>query len=91
MSEYIDREALIENLNKYALEHYSVLINELICKQPAADVAPVVRCKDCERSYKVLGDLFCGNGFNRINIFSDVEVTPDFYCAEGKRKETTDG
>lgn len=41
MAEYIDREALIENLNMFAPEHYSVLVNELICKQPAADVEPV--------------------------------------------------
>ena len=39
--EYIEREALIENLNKFAPEHYNALINMLIQKQPAADVAEV--------------------------------------------------
>ncbi len=49
MPEYIEREALIENLNRFAPEHYSALINMLITKQPTADVAEVkhgewVRC-----------------------------------------------
>lgn len=32
----ISRKALIENLNKFAPEHYTALVNELIMKQPAA-------------------------------------------------------
>ena len=36
--EYIEREALIENLNRFASEHYNALVNQLIIKQPAADV-----------------------------------------------------
>lgn len=42
MAEYIDREALIVNLNLFAPKQYSALINNLIVGQPAADVAPVV-------------------------------------------------
>ena len=38
--EYIERNELIKNLNYFAPEHYSALINDLIMKQPAADVAP---------------------------------------------------
>lgn len=38
MAEYIEREALIDNLNHFAPEHYNALINMLIEKQPAADV-----------------------------------------------------
>lgn len=41
MVEYIERESLIKNLNKFAPEHYNALINDLIIKQPAADVEPV--------------------------------------------------
>lgn len=47
MAEYINRAELIENLNKFAPEHYNALINQLITKQPAADVAEICRCKDC--------------------------------------------
>lgn len=32
----ISRKALIENLNKFAPEHYTALVNDLIMKQPAA-------------------------------------------------------
>ena len=32
----ISRKSLIENLNKFALEHYSALVNDLIMKEPTA-------------------------------------------------------
>ncbi|MBR5305954.1 MAG: hypothetical protein IKU47_03435 [Oscillospiraceae bacterium] len=38
MAEYIDRKELLENLKKFAPEHYSALVNTLITKQPAVDV-----------------------------------------------------
>ena len=45
---YIERNDLIKNLNYFAPEHYSVLVNDLIMKQPTIDVAEVVRCRDCK-------------------------------------------
>ena len=41
MVEYINRVELIENLNKFAPEHYNALINQLITKQPTADVQEI--------------------------------------------------
>lgn len=41
MNECIERNDLIKNLNTFAPECYNALINDLIMKQPAADVAPV--------------------------------------------------
>lgn len=32
----ISRKSLIENLNKFAPEHYTALVNDLIIKEPAA-------------------------------------------------------
>ena len=32
----ISRKALIENLNRFAPEHYTSLVNDLIMKQPTA-------------------------------------------------------
>ena len=32
----ISRKALIENLNRFAPEHYNALVNDLIVKQPMA-------------------------------------------------------
>ena len=36
MGDLISRKRLIENLNRFAPEHYSALVNDLIVKQPAA-------------------------------------------------------
>lgn len=49
---------------------------------PAADVAPVVRCKDCENSYYAVDDLICSYG-----PCVDCPVSPDFWCANGRRRE----
>lgn len=39
----ISRKSLIENLNKFALEHYNTLVNDLIMKEPTAfDKAKVI-------------------------------------------------
>lgn len=49
------------------------------------DYAPVVRCKDCEYSYDDISGLCCSHG-----VCVDCIVPPNFYCAEGKRKENDD-
>lgn len=43
MSEYIDRESLINHLNQSAVEYYSRAVERVIELEPAADVAPVRR------------------------------------------------
>lgn len=45
MKEYIERNELIENLNHFAPEYYNALINQLITKQPTADVVEAKRGK----------------------------------------------
>lgn len=35
-NDLISRKSLIENLNKFAPEHYSALVNDLIAKEPTA-------------------------------------------------------
>lgn len=50
---------------------------------PAADVAPVVRCKDC----KYLVDAVVNaNGFLICDI-SDMEIKPEDFCSYGERKD----
>ena len=94
MDEFISREGTIRRIK----EVYCVGCNsyngvrcracgtgdaiDMIEDAPAADVAPVVRCKDCEYSYDELSYLCCSHG-----VCVDCEVPPNFYCAEGKRKE----
>ena len=43
MSEYIDRESLINHLNQSAAKHYSRAVERVIELEPAADVVPVRR------------------------------------------------
>ena len=66
-------------------EKYDVLMSELVddfAAMPAADVVPVVRCKDCTHCYETLGGWCCAYG-----TCVDCIVQPDFYCAFGKRKD----
>lgn len=49
---------------------------------PAADVAPVVRCKDCIYTRKLYGRLVCKYG-----TCSGCILREDFFCANGERKE----
>lgn len=93
MAEYIEREALqAARMRKrcgVANQRYTegwndclLRVKSMVSKAPAADVAPVVRCKDCEYSYDEISYLCCSHG-----VCVDCEVPPNFYCAEGKRKE----
>lgn len=50
---------------------------------PAADVAPVVRCRDCIYTRKLYGGFVCKYG-----TCSGCFLREDFFCANGTRKET---
>lgn len=94
MAEYIEREAIMEFPirkdrcdKEHANEHFifgieSVL--EYVENLPAADVAPVVRCRECMYSWEDLSGLCCAYG-----PCVDCPVSPDFWCANGKRREDT--
>lgn len=56
--------------------------DEKLDAAPTVDAVEVVRCKDCEWSYDEISGLCCSYG-----VCVDCEVPPNFYCAEGKRKE----
>lgn len=99
MAKYIDREALIEWLKRIRLIDLSdgrglcrVIMEDdfkkAIKKMPKgiiADVAPVVRCKDCKHSWEDIGGLTCSHG-----VCVDCAVLADFYCAYGERKDGAD-
>lgn len=96
MAEYIEREAtikvIVDSRNRYynsASSQYLVgrcdgldIAAGLLRVAPAADVAPVVRCKDCENSYYVVDGLICSYG-----PCLECHVPPEFWCAYGKRRE----
>ena len=84
MAEYIDREEYCEKHCRCSLvNEYCDKERCPIWKAPTVDAEVVVRCKDCEYSYDELSYLCCSHG-----VCVDCEVPPNFYCAEGKRKES---
>lgn len=49
---------------------------------PAADVRPVVLCRDCKYSYDSVGGWCCSHG-----ICVDCIVHENFFCADGVKRE----
>ena len=81
MADFIDRNDLLKNLNKFAPECYNALVDNLIRKQPTADVVEVVRCKDCKHwknRKEVAGNIICSVVCMKIHTES--------YCSYGERK-----
>jgi hypothetical protein len=89
MAEYIDRAAAVKVIlrerkptNSVAQNRMLSIIQRDLLTMCAADVAPVVRCKDCENSYYVVDGLICSYG-----PCLECHVPPEFWCAYGKRRE----
>ena len=85
MPEYIERESLIENLNKFAPEQYNALVNMLIEKQPTADVVEAMHSKWEAGHYE--GGIFDGTNFEKCNVcqferlFDDIRFKTTYnYC-----------
>lgn len=91
----IDGDALIEKFNEKVdmaeclidartAERFATFcaLADAVEEMPTVDAEIVVHCKDCEYSYDELSYLCCSHG-----VCVDCEVPPNFYCAEGKRKE----
>ena len=55
---------------------------DIFAEIPAADVAPVVHCKDCEYSWEDIGGLTCSYG-----CCVDCIVREEFFCADGVKRE----
>ena len=84
MAEYIEREAAIRVLNgQSSLTMTRSSLIDSISKLPAADVAPVVRCKDC----KCWQDN--NDGYPHEECRWGHGETPDAndFCSYGERKE----
>ena len=100
MREYIDREALVMDLDRRhdfleemhgGCDQYTMGFLEAVLRvenfYSPADAVPVVRCTDCMHSY---GAYLCG-GYHTYCDYLDCVVQPDFYCADGKRSEAARG
>ena len=88
MADYIERKAAVKIAEKYGLANGSVLgrhtgladcIASEIASLPTADVAPVVRCRDCAHLFGTLCTV-CGL----------LPRQPDDFCSRGERKNGAD-
>lgn len=94
MAEYIKRDAIkvrledlvgwCQDLRKPGLEQALAMLIE----EPAADVAPVVRCKDCKH-YLIADEFEGGKRYMcEVNHFSYINSDGDMrYCSYGERKD----
>lgn len=79
MAEFIKREAVIDLITR-RYENPEICTKE-INSIPAADVAPVVRCKDCKHLAAVNVN---GKGIPTCRV-SGMEVAPDEFCRRGEK------
>ena len=100
MAEYIKREAAVKAVEKYGLTNgvvwgrhtgLAICIASEIADIPAADVAPVVRCKDCKHKGWVQEPCH-GKSVDYCKIWDctlrNLEAT---FCSYGERKDGEDG
>lgn len=95
MAEYIEREAAVEIAEKYGLTNGVVLgvhsgLADCIASEinaiPAANVEPVVRCKDCKKSNLTeFGKRYCSEPMGAF--YGCIPVEDSFFCSGGKRLE----
>lgn len=93
MTDYIRREDAIKIAERYGLANGSVLgrhtgladcIASEISGLPAADVAPVVRCKDCQKWKRNVGLTDSPNG----HCFEhNIDTNGRDFCSCGERKD----
>ena len=79
--EYIRRAEALE-ITTRTCGDYAAAFAE-IRKLPAADVAEVVRCRDCKN---LVNTTINANCFLICDI-SDMEIAPEDFCSHGERKE----
>ena len=85
MAEYIEREALLDSIcHEMCRIAFCGATNcafmAKVCSAPAADVAPVVRCKGCKHLVAVNVN---GKGIPTCRV-SGMEVAPDEFCSRGE-------
>ena len=88
MDEYASlRKIEFELCGKNLPEKYKAFVRRVLNDRniiPAADVAPVVRCKDCKfHEDEEIGMVYCPNTIGGW-------IGEDWFCADGERKDGTD-
>ena len=90
MAEYIEREALLEDLQA-AVENGGMggmvasALKRYVKRAPAADVVEVVRCEDCKHAWiHPCGYVYCHrDGRNTYEMTFNL----DSFCSYGERKD----
>lgn len=97
MAEYIEREAAVKAFNNFDAGRadsppFTLLtpeeFAEYLYELPAADVAPVVRCKDCKWFADNNGGKWYGcQMFQVVRNTPEGAPKPDDFCSYGERKD----
>ena len=88
MAEYIDREAMLEQIARrepLMIDNKMISIDalrEFIMNRPIADVIPVIRCKDCAKD----GLITCPMCWIENHTLEFINHDPNFYCGAAERK-----
>nr|DAU22780.1 MAG TPA: hypothetical protein [Caudoviricetes sp.] len=90
--EYISREAALKDFeasNAHNPNWTPTRVKTLLLLQPAADVAEVVRCRDCAKHYVVLGRDMCAKNASGLkdHLIGLSATLPDAFCSRGVRKD----
>ena len=88
MAEYIKRETAIKRVMETKWESGSdgAAAMEIVAATPAADVAPVVRCKDCKFSHADEHGRTCEGYWFELSEYA-VSVKDDAFCSYGERRD----
>ena len=89
--DYINREAALKDFeasNAHNPNWTPQRVKTLLLRQPAADVAEVVRCKDCKWFADNNGGEWYGcKMFHVVRITPEDAPKPDDFCSYGERRE----
>lgn len=89
--EYIRRDFALAGteLYKYGEMEIEAVAAEYIQRLPAADVAEVVRDRDCAKHYVVLGRDMCAKNASGLkdHLIGLSATLPDAFCSRGVRKD----
>ena len=89
MTEYIEKQQAIDVAREDGkkIPTLAIRIMHDIKAIPAADVVPVVRCKDCVYCDKATYDCHNDRWGNGHAYYPPPVVREDGFCMDGKRKE----
>lgn len=83
MIRYIDADALLLDIQQ-GIKFGQLTVCEIINEQPTADVAEVVRCKDCK--FRKIEFGWNGKKY-KMCTNTDYLTDDDAYCSYGERRE----